>query len=114
MPEVAVALLSTLGFRVARYTSVGPIIASGWARRSARWFPGAPLFLIVDSGAEIGGHALIARDGLLLDNGHPAGLPGRDHPYAVARVRVVLRLYDKAEAQRDADARRWPIVGGAD
>ena len=39
-------------------------------------------------------------------------MDGLDHPYAAARVRVALRLCDGAEARRDADARRWPIVGG--
>ena len=58
-----------------------------------------------------GGHVVIARDGNLLDNGNPNGLPGNAHPYAAARVRVALRVYDAAEVRRDADARRWPIVG---
>jgi hypothetical protein len=111
MPEVAVALLPSLGFRVASYRGTGPPLAARWARWSARWFPGRSLLLIADGRDGPGGHVLLARDGLLLDNGNSDGLPGLDHPYAAARVRVALRLYDAAEVRRDADARRWPVVG---
>jgi len=47
MPEVAVALLLSLGFRVASYRGTGPALAAGWAR----WFPGAVLLLIADGAA---------------------------------------------------------------
>jgi hypothetical protein len=105
MPEVAISLLPSLGFRVASYRGTGPAIASGWARWSSRWFPGAALLLIVDGRDGVHcGHTMVARDGLLLDNGNTDGLPGLDHPYSEARVRVALR-FDEV-----ADPRRWPIV----
>jgi hypothetical protein len=64
MPEVAVALLPSLGQQVASYRGTGPALAAGWAR----WFPGAA----PDHRRRRtpGGHALLARDGLLLDNGN--------------------------------------------
>jgi hypothetical protein len=104
MPEVAVALMPCLGFRVASYRGTGPALAAGWARWSARWFPGTTLLLVVDATGGPGGHVVIAHDGLLLDNGNTDGLPGLDHPYCEARVRVALR-FDEV-----ADPRRWPIV----
>jgi hypothetical protein len=111
MPEAAVAVMPGLGFRVASYGGVGPSSASGWARWSARWFPGRALILVVDADGRPGGHALIARDGQLLDNNVPDGLPSADHPYAEARVRVVLKFCKGDELPKPADARRWPIVG---
>lgn len=116
MPEVAVALLPTLGFDVASYKGTGPAVAAGWARWSARWYRGDPLLLVVDSAVPSAlpksyVHVLIARDGLLFDNNVPDGLPGAEHPYAAAKVRVVLRLYDGGTAEvQNAGARRWPVV----
>jgi hypothetical protein len=103
MPELAVDLMPGLGFRVASYKGTGPLIASGWARWSSRWFPGAAILLIVDTDVP-GGHVVIAKDGLILDNQNPAGLLGPNHPYADARVRVILRFDD------GADMRRWVVV----
>jgi hypothetical protein len=34
MPEVAVALMPCLGFRVASYRGTGPPLAAGWARNT--------------------------------------------------------------------------------
>lgn len=99
--DAAVALLPTLGYRVAScYKGTGPDNAVGWARWSSRWYPDAPLLLEVD------GHALVARDGLLYDNNCPNGLSGAEHPYAAARVRVVLPVCKNAD---EAIARRWVV-----
>jgi hypothetical protein len=106
MPETAVDLLPKLGYRVASYRGTGPAIASGWARRPRRWFPGIAVLLVVDTDVP-GGHAMLARDGMLFDNNNPAGMPGLDHPHSQARVRVILRTY----AGDEVAERRWPIVG---
>ena len=109
MPEAAVALFCGLGFHVASYKGTGPAFAVGWANWS-RWYRGAPLLLIVESAMPDAGpndnHALVARDGALFDNNVPDGLPGAEHPYAAARVRIVLRLCDAGTA----DPRRWNVA----
>jgi hypothetical protein len=108
LPEVAVAIMPRLGFRVVNYKGVGPLIASGWARWSSRWFPGTPLLLLIGGDGCPGGHVVIARDGLLYDNGNPDGLTGLDHPCASAIVRCVLRLY--VDGDERVDPRRWVVV----
>jgi hypothetical protein len=113
MPEAAVAVLRELGHGVASYRGTGPATAEGWARWSARWYPGIPLLLVVDSAMPdaVAGdaHALVARDGLLRDNNVPDGLPGAEHPHGNMRVRVVLRVYDNDAATH---ARRWATAAG--
>jgi hypothetical protein len=92
MPETAIALLSSLGFRLASYESVGPLVAFGWARWSSRWYR----------------HTLIVKEGRIYDANRPDGMPGEDHPCAAARVRVILRVIDDGAAV----GRRWMELGG--
>jgi hypothetical protein len=110
MPETAVALLPSLGFRVASYAGTGPAFAVGWARWSTRLYRGVPLLLVVESMMPDAGakdtHVLVARDGALFDNNVPAGRSGADHPYAAARVLNVLRLL----VAGTADPRRWNVA----
>jgi len=110
MPETAIALLSSLGFRLASYESVGPLVAFGWARWSSRWYPGASLLLSVvhDDGGVPCGHTLIVKEGRIYDANRPDGMPGEDHPCAAARVRVILRVIDDGAAV----GRRWMELGG--
>jgi hypothetical protein len=103
LPQVAAALMPVWSFE-----KIGPIWPADWARWSVRWYPDTTLMLIVDSVSGSGFHVLLARNGLLLDNQNPEGLPGSDHPYADKRVRCILRFDD------GADTRRWaPVVDPA-
>ena len=78
-----IATLRDLGFCCQTYAARPATVRcwAEWSRRIAE-----PVVL------SIPGHVLLARRGFIIDNAHPRGCPGREHPDRALMVRLAARV----------------------